>query len=836
LWSHAKRRSLAVLIACSVLGGQPLAAQLAPPSAGGLVELDRLLHRLAVPYRVLVIGAHPDDEDTSLLALMARGYGAEAAYLSLSRGDGGQNLIGGELGVALGLLRSQELVSARELDGARQFFTRAYDFGYSRSLDETLGFWLPDSVLKDVVRVVRRFRPHVILSVWSGTPRDRHGQHQMSGVVAYQAFTAAADPTRFPELETEEDLEPWRPLKLYRSTRFDTASTTLTLETGGLDPMSGRTYEQIAMASRSQHRSQDMGRVQRTGPAVTRMQLVADLVDREGEPSEAGLFAGIPADTSWLASFADSLRGATTAPRLGEAVPALADALRRTRELQLPAGQVELLERALAVAAGLVVDGTAARSEIVPGASLEVTLQIYNAGTRAVRIDRAWVRAPSGWLVTPVDPAPPALEPGSEARRRFEVTVPQDAEPSQPYFLTRPVVGALYDWSETEPAVRGLPFGPPLLEASVSMALLDAEVRLGREISRRFQDQAVGEVREPLRVVPAIEVALEPDRLVWSSAGPAEHVFTVTLMHRATGSTAGEVRLEADGWKMPPPQSFLFRDQGESQSFSFTVVRPDTERARATVWAVAATESGAEHDLAAVQIRYPHVRPTAYVRSAASDVEIAPIVLPRLGAVGYVRGAADRVPEALSRIGLPLEILDADAVAAADLSRFDAIVVGPRAYETDSALVSHNDRLLEYVRDGGLLIVQYQQYQFVRGGYAPYALEIARPHDRITDEAAPVTLLDPDHPAVTRPNHLGDSDWLGWPQERGLYFAHDWDDAYSPLLELSDPGMSPLRGGLLVASFGDGTYVYTGISFFRALPAGVPGAYRLFLNLLALGE
>ena len=819
-----------------MLGGQQLAAQLAPPSAGGLVELDRLLHRLAVPYRVLVIGAHPDDEDTRLLALIARGYGAEAAYLSLSRGEGGQNLIGGELGVALGLLRSQELVSARELDGARQFFTRTYDFGYSRSLDETVRFWLPDSVLKDVVRVVRRFRPHVILSVWSGTPWDRHGQHQMSGVATYGAFTAAGDPARFPELETEEGLEPWQPLKLYRSTRFDTAATTLTLETGGLDPMTGRTYHQIAMASRSQHRSQDMGQLQRTGPAVTRMQLVADLTGREGDESESDLFGGVPADTSWLASFADSLRAATTAPRLGDAVPPLAEALRRARGRQAPAGQVELLERALAVAAGLVVDGTANKSAVVPGSTFEVTLQIYNAGPLAVRVERVWVRTPSGWHVTPVDPAPPALDPGSEVRRRFEVTAPVDAEPSQPYFLSRPVVGALYDWSETEPAVRGLPFDPPLLEASVSMTVLDTEVRLSREISHRIQDQAVGEVREPLRVAPAIEVTLEPDRLVWSSAGPVEQVFTVTLQHRGGGSTAGEVRLEADGWEMPRAQPFLFRGPGESQSFRFTVARPETERARATVWAVAATESGAEFDLATVQIRYPHVRPTAYARSAASDVEIAPIVLPQVSAVGYVRGAADRVPEALSQIGLPVEILGADALAASDLSRFDAIVVGPRAYEIDSALVSHNDRLLEYVRGGGLLVVQYQQYQFVRGGYAPYSLEIARPHDRVTDETAPVTLLDPEHPAVTRPNLLGDADWVGWPQERGLYFAHAWDDAYTPLLELTDPGMPPLRGGLLMASYGDGTYVYTGISFFRALPAGVPGAYRLFLNLLALSE
>ena len=284
----------------------PAFAQLAPPSSGGMIALDRVLRRLAEPRRVLIIGAHPDDEDTQLLALAARGYGADAAYLSLSRGEGGQNLIGEELGAALGLIRSRELEAARAIDGAMQFFTRAYDFGYTRSLDETERFWLPDSILKDVVRIVRRFRPHVIVAVFSGTPRDGHGQHQMAGVMARRVFDVAGDAAVFPELEREEGLTPWTPLKLYRRTRRNPADATLELPTGGIDPMTGRSYHQIAMASRSQHKSQDFGTLQRAGPAATRARLVLSRVSADGEDDE--LFAGVELEVTPVVRLADSYR------------------------------------------------------------------------------------------------------------------------------------------------------------------------------------------------------------------------------------------------------------------------------------------------------------------------------------------------------------------------------------------------------------------------------------------------------------------------------------------------------------------------------------------------
>ncbi len=834
----AKPLSIAALLAACLIAAPPLAAQLAPPSTGGIVAFDYLLQRLAENRRALVIAAHPDDEDTSFLALLARGYGADAAYLALSRGEGGQNLIGDELGVGLGLLRSRELESAREIDGARQFFTRSYDFGYSRSFEETSQFWPPDSVLKDVVRVVRRFRPHVMVSVFSGTSRDGHGQHQAAGAAALPAFEAAGDPTRFPELETEEGLSPWRPLKLYRSTRFDAGSTTLEMETGFLDPRTGRSINQIAMESRSQHSSQDMGRILRIGPASTRLMLIEDRTGFNAEQVEQHFFDGIAANTSWVALLADSLRRAVAPARLAEAAPVLAAALVRAEgDPQVERESVDLLREALAISAGLVIDGRTEEETLVPGESRAVTVQLHNAGPYEIGLAGISVVTPSEWPVESQGDTVTTLAPGEQSERLFAVEIPATARPTQPYFLDRSLIGAQYDWSTTTAATRGQLFGPPVLRAWVAVTVLGADVVLEREVSYRYNDQAIGEIRRPVRVVPAVDIKLNPRLVVWPSGGSREKSFTVSLAYNGAGPTSGTVRLEVDGWPPPQPQPFEFGQAGESRTLQFRLSRPPgIDEALVEVRALAQLEDGRGFDQGVELIEYPHIRPTPQILDAVASLRVVPLRAPNLSLVGYVRGAADRVPQALSQIGLPLELLDAAALARSDLTRFDAIVIGPRAYEIDSALVRQNDRLLQYVAAGGLLLVQYQQYQFARGEYAPYPLNISRPHDRVTDETAPVTVLQPDHPAFNTPNVIDEADWDDWPQERGLYFAGTWDDEYLPLLEMQDPDRDPVQGVLLVAGYGEGTYVYTGISFFRALPAGTAGAYKLFLNLLGLNE
>ncbi len=859
------RSWLAGLAALTALAGGAAAQPnpLEPASTGGLAAIERDLAKLQVHARLLVVGAHPDDEDTSLLTLVARGMGGEAAYLSLSRGEGGQNLIGPELGIGLGLVRTQELLAARRVDGGRQFFTRAFDFGYTRSLEETLRRWPKETLLEDVVRVIRRFRPQVVISIFPADGRGGHGQHQAAGVVAHEAFRASADAAAFPQLAAD-GLEPWSPGAMYRATWSDREATTLVLPTGFLDPVSGKSIYQLAMASRSQHRSQDMGRLQDLGPQESRLGWVAG---GDGAGS-AVLFAGIDTrlralaillpegaarDRMWaeleaIEGLAAAARNRLAPAGLATAAEPAREALARLRAARdgAPAiadfldEKIAAAQRALAAIEGLVLEAAAATTggaELAIGERTDVTVTLWNAARVPLRVGSVELESTAGWRI--VTPAPPAQEvaPGAVGKWTFEVEVPAGAPPTLPYFLRRPLHGDLYDWSAAESRERGEPFGPAPLTARAEVTLHGVPLVLSREVVHRFADQAAGEVRRPLRAVPKIEVAFDRELLVWTLGGPPQRLVEVSLTSHAAEPLSG--RLEAKppaGWAAVPPHPFTLTP-GSRESLRLPLSAP--ARLTPGSWelsAEAVLQSGERFGMAYPTLDYAHVAPTPLPEAARSQVAAIDVALPALRRVGYVRGASDRVPEQLREIGLPVELLGARELLLADLRAYDAIVIGARAYETEEALRRANGRLLEYVRGGRLLLVQYQQYPFIEGGFAPLPLAIARPHDRVTDESSPVALLEPAHPAFNAPNRLNGTDWSGWVQERGLYFANTWDPGYTPLIEMADPGGPPQRGGLLVAKVGEGTYVYTGLAFFRQLPAGVPGAYRLFANLLALGS
>ena len=840
--------------------------------------------------RVLMIGAHPDDEDTELLTVLVRGMGAEAAYLSLNRGEGGQNLIGPELGEALGLIRTEELLAARRLDGARQYFTRAYDFGFSKTLDETWTHWPRDTVLKDVVRTVRRFRPQIIVSIFSGTPRDGHGQHQAAGWAAREAFTAAGDSTRFRELLREEGLVPWTPQKLYRSARFDSTAATLTLNGGILDPAVGKSFHQIAMAGRSLHRSQDMGQLQGIGPSQIRLALV----ESRAAGADAGLFHGI--DTTLYAMPLGERRTTESAELVepGEPSPALrryvarvdsitaarGDRNRRRSLLARAAADLEAAvaqpprattaERGVYYTRGIeledqlahlnssawhlgrtVFDAVVDDDRVVPGQMLRWFLSSWNASeVPRMASMRAAECVPSAECRAPErEPRPHLVAPGQIRTDTFDFKV-SDQPPSTPYYLRIPRSGDLYQWpqerADQAQITGGLPYGEPF-EAPTFIGSVEVNAgesdSLGASRSAeavfRFNDQGRGEVRRPVIVVPRVDVKIDPATEVWPASSVAPQRFTVTLVHGARDSTDGTVSLRLPrGWPAVAAQKFSFTQPDERASFDFLVKAPATMKTGSTeIRAFARDSEDRVYDVGVFTVDYPHIRPRAFVKPATATVRIAPLTMPRLARVGYVRGAADQVPEALSSVGVPVVLLSSETLARGNLSRFDAIVIGPRAYETDSSLVANNRRLLAYVRTGGLLIVQYQQHRFFTGQFAPYPMSVGGPqvsHDRVTDEKAPVRILANTHPVTRQPNRLGPSDWAGWTQERGLYFARSWDRRYQTVLETHDPGESPLRGGLLIAPVGKGTYVYTGLSFFRQLPAGVPGAFRVFANLLAL--
>ena len=822
------RRALETSFALWICAAGSAAGQFTPAGTGGVAALAGTVQQLGANKRILMIGAHPDDEYSDLVALFARGMGAQVAYLSLSRGEGGQNLIGPELGPELGIIRTEELLAARRIDGARQFFARAYDFGYSKTIDEALRFWPRDSLLADVLDVIRRFRPQIIVSVFSGTPRDGHGQHQVAGVLARQAFELLRDSS-------------WGPVKLYRSLYVDTAAATLRLDAGRLDPMEGRSYHQIAMAGRSQHRSQDQGQLERPGPSVARLAFIEWRDRKRGTTDGDGLFAGV--DTllpgkDHYAALVDSARMQLNATRPEGIVPLLGRALRELGGAD--SAQQATLSEALAAAAGVVVDGVADDGMVIPGERLQVEVTVWNGGGgAAVTLDEVALSAPAGWRVERLDPTASPVAPGSVATRHFAATVASDAPRSQPYFLRRPLIGALYDWSGIPASWRSLPFEPSPVQLTARLTIAGQAVTLSREVVYRYRDEEIGEVRRPLFVTRPFDVTVTPDLVVWpvdgSGAGPRH--FTVTVTNRTRGAAVAQVTLAPPtGWPSLPAESLSFQREDESKSLSVALTLPKSAKPGVYRLTAAALAGGGRSEGALAIIDYPHIRPRGIARGSSSEIRAARIALPTLTRVGYVRGASDRVPEAVQAVGVPVELLGPDTLARGDLSRYDAIVIGSRAYETEPALVANNGRLLDYVRAGGLVIVQYQQYPFVNGGFAPYRFSIARPHDRVTDETAPVTPLDATSPVLHVPNEIGPDDWKGWVQERGLYFAHEWDSTYTPVIEMHDPGEPGLRGGLLVATVGKGRYVYTGLSFFRQLPAGVPGAYRLFANLLALGK
>ncbi len=869
----SRAASPALLLAAALLLG-PASASAQALDGPGAVSTGLLLRQLDGVKRVLMIGAHPDDEDTSLLTALGRGAGARTAYLSLTRGDGGQNLIGPELWEGLGIIRTGELEAARERDGGRQFFTRAFDFGYSKTAEEALRLWPREELLRNAVWVVRTFRPHVIVSVFSGTPADGHGQHQAAGIIARDAYEAAGDPTRFPE-QLEEGVEAWAPSKLYQAAWFRPESADLDVPTGELDPLLGRSLHQLSMESRSQHRSQDMGAAQPPGPRNTRVAFVDARVD--AEPGQ-GLFAGIDTTLLGLAEGADGGMYGSASSQVATHLRAyraavadardafgldprptarhLADALRHLRAARASAGDAASTElrrvlddkegtatRAWMAAAGVVVDARAEDDLVVPGQAVGLTVQLWNGTDGPLRAVDVGLDVPEGWRAERGEAEGLARDgsvpPGALAEISWTVRVPAAAAPDQPYYLAEPRDGEMYRWPD-EPALRGLPRAPAPVRAAVSFEPSGEDgVVLSAGSPWRYVgvDQALGEYSDPVLVAPPVSVAVSPDALAWPRERDEPTTVTVGLRNLAPEAREGTVRLDApDGWRVSPARhEFRLDEEGAERSVAFrvepaTMPSPGDHRFRA----VAELADGTRHDRTVDVVDYEHIERTLWITPAETRLTVVPVRVAEGLRVGYVMGTGDAGPEALEQMGARVTLLGPEAVRSGDFDGFDVLVMGVRAYETRDDVLAANEQILDFAREGGTVVLQYQQYQFARGGYAPFPMEMGRPAPRVSDETADVTLLAPDAPVFTTPNRITAEDFRGWSQERGLYFWGGWDDAYTPLLEMNDPGEPPRRGSLLVAEVGDGLFVYAALSFFRQWPTGVVGAYRLFANLVSL--
>jgi len=893
---YSKQGLLVALVGSLLLCSEPVAAQ-----APGSLALALELRKLDGVKRVLMIGAHPDDEDTSLLTELARGYGAETAYLSLTRGEGGQNLIGPELGEGLGIVRTGELLAARRVDGGRQFFTRAFDFGFSKNAEEALSLWPEDELLGDVVWTVRTFRPHLIVSVFSGAPSDGHGQHQAAGIMANRVFDAAADPAAYPE-HFSRGVQPWQATRLYRIAWWNPEDATTAVPTGVYDPLLGRSRFQVAMESRSQHRSQEMGAAQRLGPRQSNLELI------RGVEAGAGFFAG--ADTSIVALAPPGPAGSAVRAALEGYRAAIAQVRERfdpfdpTRVFGPLTTAADLLDDALAhlpqdpaswnaretliarraqvaraahSASGIVWDVRASDDLIVPGQVFRIDVEIWNGSTPAGPADlssaRLSVSLPPGTEVTTTDPPPTPgpfgsrggqseptgpspdatwtgeltvdlseLPPGQFVQRSFYVRTPLSTPPTRLYYLSRDRDGARYRWPD-RPELWGQPRDPDLLQGTLELHVealpaggAHKSLSVTRPVRFRGVDPVTGEYSQPVQIVPALSVALDPGVLVWPEGSTAPREVRVTVRSSAEIPQSGSVRLELPAGFQAEPESHPFQlaTAGAEATFAFELLstgepQPGVHSVRA-VAEVGGTAYTERVDI----IDYEHIPRTPLYRIAETRVSVFPVQVAEGLNLGYVMGSGDAAPDAIRQLGVEPTLLTEADLAAGDLNRFDVIVLGVRAYATREDLRRHNTRVLDFAREGGTLIVQYNQYNFPRGGFAPFPVEISRPHDRVSVEEAPVRVLEPDHPLASVPNRIADADFEGWIQERGLYFLGSWDDRYTPILEMNDPGEDPKRGSLVVAPLGRGVYVYTGLSFFRQLPAGVAGAYRLFANIISL--
>ena len=875
----------------SLLGGAELAAtdSFEPAGSGGIVALDQALHRIQTNRRVLVIGAHPDDEDTSLLTLVSRGMGGEAAYLSLTRGDGGQNLIGEELGEGLGVLRTEELLAARRIDGARQFFSRAYDYGYSKTLEEALTQWPEETLLEDVVRVVRRFRPQVIVAIFPPDARAGHGQHQASGYLAERAFQMAGGASAFPSL-TSEGLLPWTPQRFFRDSWFDPENAGVTLPMGDVDPLTGRTYYQLAMESRSQHRCQSFGSLQplKSRDVVLQRQLLDQGVADDGQlfgeidTRLRGLAESLPeARRSVLEGklitveqLAVEARGALNASNLAATVPGLREivlGLRDARQLAdswhashvsaVLSEKEALAQEALATALGWIFDATTNQAEVVPGDSLEITARFLNGSRIAVALpggrlrfvgDSVGSEGVTGSLGVLGSESELVLEPGELWEESLSIPIADSARSSVPYQLRNPRLGSMYDYSGVPVGTQGEALSAPPLTADFSIELpgpSPIQLTLSREVVFRRRDLAEGEQRLPIRVVPRLEVEVTPRQILRTQQSDESSSVDVTLSRRGDQPVRGELRFRGPSdWPDLPVFPFDLKEHSEvTLSIDLDLPPLGVGRRVLEVEAVLFPISdgkkdsgtgplGGPFDLSLPTIDYAHVRPRVVPVRSRIDVIDFDLKLPTVKRVGYLPGADPRVGLALASVGVPVEILSAATAKAElehDLKAFEVIVVGSRAYESSPELVAINELLLDFARRGGLLVVEFQRWNYFEQGLAPYPMELTRRNrHRTTDEEAPVRVLEAGQRAMKSLNALGPSDWEGWIQERGTYYPVSWDPHYSPWLSMADPGEEEVQGALLEANVGEGVYIYTGVAFFRQLPAGISGAFRLFANLL----
>ena len=898
----------------------PWATSLAPtadaqslPEDRGADGLAQTLRKLRTWGSLMMIVAHPDDEDGGMMAYESRGQGARTALMTLTRGEGGQNAMSGEAYDALGLMRTNELLLADEYSGTEQYWSRVADFGFSKTKEESLEKWCHDRVLYDVVRAIRINRPLVLTSVFTGNIPDGHGQHQVSGEMAQEAFSAAGDPMVFPD-QIAAGLKPWSPMKVYARAPFFPASSkgmydyatgkyspvhvydyvakkwsdsfpapTLSVPEGTYDPVLGRSYFQMAREGWSQQKSQyGGGYTPLPGPNSVSYHRYGSRVG--GGASEKNFFDGIDTTLPGLAALAhghvpgiaeklraidaDIVRAAVEyKPEAPEkTAPALHDAFLKTKALKdeidrSGAGADEIydldhelgiklaqLNNALAEAFGLEVDALVTSGAqdslqpqetpltVTPGTPVDVRVHVtaaagWGAG-HVLELARSWVetRAGGDWTVSPPATGLPA---GDVEDHVFRLTVAGDAPPTAPYFARPSIEQPYYDLSDPKLANTSM---TPYPVSGWAMWVYDGvPITLGRVVQTVHRVHGIGAVSEPLVVAPSLAVSL-PAHAAVVPVEKDTYSVTVTVTNEQLAVENATLKLDTSAGLTAEPASYpLTLAPGEHRTESFTVYLPAGAHSGGSTLSAVADSGGRAYTSGFERVGYPGLRP-GYLSPPATmllrpiDVHVAPDLK-----IGYVMGTGDEVPEDLAEIGLHPQLLSRDEVLSGDLDRFDTIIIGIRAYSARPELAAANPRLLDFVKAGGTLIVQYQGSEYDHG-YGPYPLKLGAA-ERVVEEQAPVKLLPAGNSSLLSwPNRITEADFSGWVEERGHSFLESWDPRYTALTETADIGQDSQRGGLVNAVYGKGQYIYVAFALYRELPEAVPGAFRLFANLVSAGK
>ncbi len=809
----------------------------------GAAGLRQTLRRLESPYRVLHIVAHPDDEDGGTLTYLSRGLGAEVTIASITRGESGANLVTGDFFDALGVLRTLEYRKAARYYGARLRFTSFADFGYSKSLEETLRNWDEQRVLANLVRIIREQKPHVVLARFQGGPRDGHGHHQAAGLLAQRAYHAAGNTKRFRDQAAAA--EPWQPLKLYSDNRREGDDWTVGIDSGVYDPLLGRTYAQMAREGLRFQRSQGAGSaIAAPGPSVRRYKLLASEVGMAER--EESIFERLELELpEKLVQAIDAAKMAYRADDPAASVPALLEGLRAVRLLRATSDSLTLerkealLQTAVSQALGVRIEFLAEPAErpagrfsafmpyetftvAAPGETFEASVHL-RAGAVDLERREISIGAPSGWEVS------------KTAEDRYRITVAGDAASSAVHWGRESVWDLSYEITQGGQWGRALP-RPPLV-AEATYWIEDTPVRVGAMAATSYLDAERVQRRRGLAVGPAVSVEFATDAGVFPAGALAAGSYRVPVRLRNNASRAlrGELRLELPaGWRsVPETVPFVFDREGQDLELVLEA-RPSSAATGTYSLRAVASYDGLESSSSFQRISYPGLE-TAYLsRPAVHQVRVVEVKTAPGQRIGYVMGTGDAVPQTIRQLGAEVTLLDGDELASGDLSRYGTILLGIRAYAARQDVKAHNARLLEYVARGGVLVVQYNTPEY-DNNYGPYPYRMTRRPEEVSEEDSAVRILDAEDPVFSWPNRITSADFDGWVEQRGSKFLAEWDGRYKALLETHDIGQAPQQGGWLVARHGNGLYIYCAYAWYRQLPHAVPGAVRIFANLISLG-